>query len=203
VILMRYIVALFLITALLVSCSSPPKDVPSADIKEKTPPPETIPDVSSTPPFPPVDTPPDGDAVPLDKAKSSFEFEGFGPGKSHIGTFEDMDGVLIVRDGVIVGASGAIQSGSVNTGIDGLDKHLKNEDFFDVALYPEISFYGEISDGMLTGPLTFHGVTHTVSYPVEVGDNSVSADFLLDTTPFNIKYIGINKDVRITFTAAS
>ena len=33
-----------------------------------------------------------------------------------------------------------IEAASVNTGVEGLDKHLKNADFFEVETYPEIKF---------------------------------------------------------------
>lgn len=139
-------------------------------------------------------------AVNMDE--SSFAFTGYGPGKEHKGTFDEWTGNLWVQEGKVVGADGVVQVSSVNTGIDRLDDHLISDDFFNAEMYPEITFAGTIEDGTMTGPFSFNGITHEVSFPVEVSESSVSGDFLLDTTPFNFKYTGINKDVRIEFTAS-
>ncbi|WP_136247659.1 YceI family protein [Halomonas borealis] len=52
------------------------------------------------------------------------------------------------------------------------DKHIKSDDFLDVAEYPSASFSstgfepsGE-GEGVLTGELTLHGETHTIEMPV-------------------------------------
>lgn len=141
-----------------------------------------------------------GEATPIDTTKSTFTFEGYAPGKSHLGSFSDFSGELVMEDGAVIGAMGVIDAATVDTGIEGLDKHLKSDDFFDVEVYPKILFTStSITDGTMIGSLTFHGVTHTVSFPVTVGEGSLSADFLLDTTPFGMKYIAVDKEVRIAF----
>jgi len=62
---------------------------------------------------------------------------------------------------------------SVDTGVPKLDEHLKNEDFFDVAKFPEIIFKSNdlAFDGdKLTaarGDLTMHGVTKPIEFKVE------------------------------------
>ncbi|GEM_PF-4838900 len=171
-----------------VACSQVPEDVPEATIVTDEPETvdDTVPLTSTT-------------EVPVNMGASTFEFEGFAPGKSHVGTFDAMDGV-IVRDDAIVGFKGTIQAASVSTGIGNLDDHLKTDDFFDVVVYPEIMFTStSLDNDMFTGDLTFHGVTNEVSFPVTIADNTITADFLLDTTPFNMKYLGVDKDVRIAF----
>lgn len=143
-----------------------------------------------------------GDIVPINTETSMFEFEGYGPGKSHVGVFEEFSGNLLYNNGQIVGVEGTIQADSVNTGIGGLDSHLKNEDFFHVEMYPEIQFSSTNIDtqaGQATGPLTFLGVTKEITFPVEVTDNSISTDFILDTTPFGMQHTGTDKEVRIAF----
>ncbi len=184
---MRYTILFGILAILaLASCAQPPSDVPRAQIS--TTPAETL---SAT------------QNKPADMTLSSFEFEGYGPGKSHIGTFEEWEGTLLYEGETIKGFTGTINAGSVNTTIERLDAHLKTEDFFDVALYPEIVFETmSINEGTASGKLTFHGVTHDISFPVTVSDAGVTSEFLLDTTPFNIKYTGINKDVRIKFMLA-
>ena len=59
---------------------------------------------------------------------------------------------------------------SINTHIEGRDKHLKSADFFDVATYPKMDFVstsivkGKTANNYtLTGNFTMHGVTKPVS----------------------------------------
>lgn len=171
----------------LAACSSVPEDVESASVS----------DVSNQ------DV--DFSSVIWDEVNtetSTFEFEGFAPGKSHVGTFGSWSGDLGFEGDKIVAARGTIDASSVNTGIDGLDKHLRSDDFFDVENYPEISIQStniDYENNVLYADLTFHGVTKSISFPVEIVETGLKADFLLDTTPFNIKYVAINKDVRLAF----
>lgn len=60
---------------------------------------------------------------------------------------------------------------SVDTGVEGRDKHLRNADFFDAPKYPEMTFKstrverkGQVSY-VLHGDLTLKGVTKPVSFP--------------------------------------
>lgn len=68
-----------------------------------------------------------------------------------------------------------IDAATIDTGDEDRDEHLRNEDFFDVEKFPEITFEStEITDlsedgkkGKLTGNLTLHGVTKPVTLDVE------------------------------------
>jgi polyisoprenoid-binding protein YceI len=134
------------------------------------------------------------------EANGMFEFEGFSVAKSHIGTFDDWTAFLILEKDKIVGVEGTIYPESVNTGIEGLDNHLKTDDFFETDKFPEIRFRSSsIVENIMTGNLEFRGVTKEISFPVELNTDSIVGNFFLDTTPFNIKYIGVNKEVRIKF----
>lgn len=61
---------------------------------------------------------------------------------------------------------------SLNTGVDPRDNHLKTADFFDAATYPTFTFKSTSfthTDGknyVLTGDLTLHGVTKSVTLNV-------------------------------------
>jgi polyisoprenoid-binding protein YceI len=68
--------------------------------------------------------------------------------------------------------SATIDTTTVNTGVDKRDAHLKSPDFFDVAKYPTITFVSKsltVADGKktLTGDLTLHGVTKSVTLDLE------------------------------------
>lgn len=151
---------------------------------------------------------------------TSFTFTGYGPGKEHVGTFKDwaVTNVALSADGVPTAGKFTIKTASIDTTIDGLNKHLCSEDFFNCAANPEIVFdlksittasvpagatptVGE-NQFTVSGDLTFNGVTKAISFPVSAkttGEASFSSDFKFDTTFFNFKYVGIDKEVRIQF----
>ena len=98
---------------------------------------------------------------------------------SHLG-FSTTRGGFNTTEGTVV-LDLAKKSGSVDITIDAnslatpvpkLDEHLKNEDFFDVARYPTITFKSDqlAFEGdtlkSVTGELTMHGVTKPVTLAV-------------------------------------
>ena len=132
---------------------------------------------------------------------ATFEFEGYAPGKSHTGTFDMFSVVGMKTSEGITSAKAVFDASSVNTGIAGLDNHLKNEDFFDVEQYPEIVVeITEVGTDSVTSIINFHGVSREVVFPANVSADMITADFLLDTEPFNMKYTGVDQNVRIAFS---
>ncbi len=145
---------------------------------------------------------------------ASFTFTGYGPGKEHVGTFKDwaVTNVALSADGVPTAGKFTIKTASIDTTIDGLNKHLCTPDFFDCAAHPEIVFdlvkvtppatpiVGDTQTFTVTGNLTFNNVAKEFTFPVSVTSvGGFSADFKFDTTFFNFKYVGIDKEVRIQF----
>ncbi|MCB9496317.1 MAG: polyisoprenoid-binding protein [Fibrobacteria bacterium] len=70
-------------------------------------------------------------------------------------------------------AKATIQVASINTRNSKRDEHLRAEDFFDAAKFPQIEFVstkvvGKNGKGTMTGDLTMHGVKRTVSIPFTV-----------------------------------
>lgn len=66
-----------------------------------------------------------------------------------------------------------IKATSVDTGIEGRDRHLRNADFFDVEKFPEITFKSERIEKkgkqfIAHGPLTMHGVTKQIALPFTI-----------------------------------
>ncbi len=102
-------------------------------------------------------------------AKLSFEITHF--------MISDVDGAFTSFDAKITSSkedfSDAVieltaDAASINTASEGRDKHLKNEDFFDVEKFKTLSFKStslKLVEGKkykLTGDLTMHGVTKQV-----------------------------------------
>jgi polyisoprenoid-binding protein YceI len=174
-----------------------PSNIPSAQVGDSAQP-------TTTPAAPAATTSPSARQANL----TSFSFTGYGPGKEHVGTFKEwaVSGVSFGADGLPVTGKFTIETASVSTGIDGLDKHLCSEDFFNCAANPEIVFdlksVAKAGDAAysVTGNLTFNKVTKEFTFPVAAAaDGKFSADFKFDTTFFNFKYVGIDKEVRIQF----
>lgn len=62
---------------------------------------------------------------------------------------------------------------SIDTGIEGRDKHLRSGDFFEVEKYPDLTFKSTKVEKqgdawMVTGDLTMKGVTKSVTLPVKI-----------------------------------
>lgn len=92
------------------------------------------------------------------------------------GEFTVSDGVLTIDPENVEAAKleVTIDAGSVSTGVEALDKHLKSPDFLNVEAHPEITFVsttvkrtGE-NTAEVTGDLTLHGVTKPATLEVEL-----------------------------------
>jgi polyisoprenoid-binding protein YceI len=132
-----------------------------------------------------------------------FEFTGYAPKnvKSHVGTFNEYSSSLeFDADNNLVGFVGVAEVSSIDTGIPGLDGHLKSEEFFDAEKYPLIEFATtEIGEGEATGVLNFHGVMDEITIPVTITDDVISGEFMLDTNPFGFEHVLIREEVLISF----
>ena len=89
------------------------------------------------------------------------------------GRFATFSGALtIAEDPLASGVQASVDMGSVATGDDGRDGHLKAADFFDTETFPTMTFTSTAitpkgSDYALTGDLTIKGVTKPVVFELE------------------------------------
>lgn len=132
------------------------------------------------------------------------------------GGFKKFVGQLNVVDGHFSpeGSKIVIDIASIETGKQKLTDHLKNEDFFDVGKFPTATFAATKIESLpedatkqkLTGDLTMHGVTKSISFPatVSVAEDAVAvkAEFFINRFDFDMKYAGqadnlIRKEVVI------
>jgi len=92
------------------------------------------------------------------------------------GRFDDFNGTISVDEAAPAASSVefTIKSMSIDTGNESRDKDLRSANFFEVDKYPEISFKStsikassrkDVYD--VTGTFTMHGVTKTITLPVE------------------------------------
>lgn len=127
---------------------------------------------------------------------------------SHDGGFNKVSGDIVVPNGAIENAqiSVSIDMNSIWSDSEKLTGHLKNEDFFEVATYPETSFQStsitKSDTGFeVKGNLTMHGVTKGITFPAQISlsedstELSASADFSINRTDFGINYKGKADDL--------
>ena len=112
----------------------------------------------------------------VDKAHSEANFQVRHLVSRVSGKFDDFSGAISV-DRANPAASSVefnIKTTSIDTGNDNRDKDLRGANFFEVEKFPEISFKstsikasGKKDVYDVTGTFTMHGVTKTVTLPVE------------------------------------
>ncbi|HEY6843682.1 MAG TPA: YceI family protein [Thermoanaerobaculia bacterium] len=142
----------------------------------------------------------------VDKAHSEATFQVRHLVSRVSGKFDDFTGAITVdREKPVASAvEFTIKAASIDTGNDNRDKDLKSANFFEVDKFPEISFKstsikpaGKKDVYDVTGEFTLHGVTKTITVPVEflgfIKDpwGGERAGFSLHTT-LNRKDYGIN-----------
>lgn len=95
------------------------------------------------------------------------------------GRFNEFSGSIEVAENILDSkVLATIAAGSISTGQEMRDNHLKTGDFLDIETYPTITFESKAitpsSDGyLMTGDLSMHGVTKLVSLNLEF--NGVAA----------------------------
>ena len=115
-----------------------------------------------------------GDDYTLDNVHSSATFKIGHLGISWVhGRFNELSGDFSVTD---KGGNFnlTVKADSIDTGIAARDKHLKSPDFFNVKQFPTITFKStsvKTANGGLavTGDLTMHGVTKSISFTLKGG----------------------------------
>ena len=90
------------------------------------------------------------------------------------GNFAEFEGTLTVAENINESAANAtVKTASIDTNNAERDAHVKNEDFFDVEKFPEMTFtatkfdVNEEGEGTVTGDLTIKGTTKSVDLKVE------------------------------------
>jgi polyisoprenoid-binding protein YceI len=109
------------------------------------------------------------------------------------GTFNGMQGTVKFDTQDLAGSSFSvcIDAASVNTGNNRRDKHLREDEYFDVERFPEICYVSDIisrtDDGFVTrGKLTIKGVTRIVTIPFAKEGNTLRGTFSLNRLDYNV-----------------
>lgn len=123
----------------------------------------------------------------------------------HQGTINASNGILNVKGGKLIGGTFLFDINTITatdidaaSGLDKLNGHLKNADFFDVATYPSAGFEitsvkEAVGKLIIAGNLTIKDVKKNIEFPATVsianGIATITSDeFTIDRTEFNIKH---------------
>lgn len=194
---------LALATSFLVSCDNPADkttDAKVGDAKKKE-----------------LEEGPAGSVKYLFTDASHIEFVGSKvSGDTKTGGFKKVTGHFTLKDGEPVGNDHRVEidMNSIHTESEKLTGHLKNEDFFDVPKYPtsvyDVTSIERKSDSeyTVTGNLTMHGETKSVTFPATVEHTDeiakINAEFDIKRFDWKIEYAGaaddlINDEVILRF----
>lgn len=191
---MKFRLAVILCALCIVSCSNPASDKSKAVTSDAAP-------VSSAPA--------QGAKYLITPENSKIEWVGSKVTGSHNGSFGKFSGTVNYggspeKSSVTIN----IETASIAADDPGLTKHLQTPDFFDVAKFPEAKFESTgIKAGgdkgathTVTGNLTMHGVTKSISFPATITPVpgsvpspeaiTVDASFSINRKDFGINYAG-------------
>ena len=159
-----------------------------------------------------------GQKYQITPQNSKIEFIGSKVTGSHNGGFQKFSGQIDYAGAPEKSrVSITIDTDSITTDDANLTKHLKTADFFDVAKHPQATFVStEIKPGgangathTITGNLTMHGVTKSVTFPATINVTpdvaTVDSNFSVNRKDFGISYAGapdnlIRDDVVLKLT---
>lgn len=190
---------------------NPAASVPSAQVQSSTP---IV--AQSGAPAPATSTSPteaaDKAPTPMDGTVYAFAegtevgFVGSKPTGSHSGGFKKVKGTVTVPDGDLGQSAVEITIDMTSLWADNekLQGHLASDDFFGVSQFPQTTFksssVSKEGDGYkVTGDLTLHGVTKTITFPAKIAMEGealkTSAEFSINRKDFGIVYPGKPDDL--------
>ena len=136
----------------------------------------------------------------LTPQNTKIEFVGSSERTSQAGSFQQFTGTFHAAGSDLSSArlTFDIDMDSTTTNIALLTRHLKSADFFDVKQYPRASFASTSiqpsttpgATHLITGQLTFHGVTKTIAAPANLsladGVLTLSSRFVIRQSEFGM-----------------
>ncbi|MCF7797955.1 MAG: YceI family protein [Lentisphaeria bacterium] len=147
-----------------------------------------------------------GDTLMLDTQASKLGWWAHKVTGEHHGTVDIARGYAVIKDGQLVGGQAIAQMNTItDEDIESpewnakLVNHLKSDDFFMVEKFPEATLsltklaYGENDSITVTADLTIKGITHPVTFPLIVNENTngtwhAQGEVTVDRTLWDIRY---------------
>lgn len=145
-------------------------------------------------------------AYPFTQAESKLSWVGAKVTGRHEGSFGTFGGIIEVVAGDVTRSRvrAEIDMNSVTTTPEKLVGHLKSADFFSVPEFPTAQFISTSiakteAGYAVTGNLTLHGVTKSITFPASItvtdAEVTVLADFAINRKDFGIVYPGKPDDL--------
>jgi len=180
--------AVLSVSLFITACTDPAADKPKAVTTEAAP---TASSASK------------GEKYAITPDTSKIEFVGSKVTGSHHGSFAKFSGAIdFLGQPEKSKVSITIDMDSASTDTEGVTKHLKTPDFFDVTKYPQATFESTaITAGgdqgathTVTGNLQLRGVTKSITFPatITVAPDAITVDstFAINRKDFGINYAG-------------
>ena len=124
--------------------------------------------------------------------------------KTHYGLLMFQSGNLAIKDGIITGGTFVVDMNSLeNQDLSGgskdyLENHLRSDDFFGVEQHPTASLTiasaKKTKEGhqKVDGSLTIKGITHPISFDLEMTSEGAIADLVFDRSKYDVKFRSSN-----------
>jgi len=131
---------------------------------------------------------------------AAINWTGYGEigGYSLTGSIQLKKATIVMDSNTLKNAVIVIDVTSISHKDDNLQKHLRDEDFFDVTKYPTATFeseeivYSNASNALVKGSMTIKGIKKQLQFPIKVIENkngaALSGKMSIDRTAFGIKY---------------
>lgn len=137
----------------------------------------------------------------IDVSSSTINWKGSKVLSAHYGNIDFKSGSLIFKDDKVVGGNFVVDMTSIvctdleaGKGKEKLEKHLKNEDFFDVENHPTSTLVFKkiktLDNNLyeITADLTIKGITQSVTFSLNVASTKGGGQLVFDRTKYDIKY---------------
>ena len=136
----------------------------------------------------------------IDTEKSTILWEGKKITSKHNGTLDFKKGALVFKNQKLKGGNFTVDMTTISatdvTGKakEGLEAHLKDDDFFGVEKHPNSELvFKKIADKgsdlyTVTADLTIKNITKSITFDIQVSGNTASAKLSIDRTQFDVKY---------------
>jgi polyisoprenoid-binding protein YceI len=137
----------------------------------------------------------------IDIEKSIIQWKGSKVLSAHYGNINFKSGSLIFKDNKLAGGNFVVDMTSIvctdleaGKGKEKLEKHLKNEDFFDVENHQTSTLVFKkiktLENNLyeVTADLTIKGITQSVTFSINVASTKGGGQLVFDRTKFDIKY---------------
>jgi polyisoprenoid-binding protein YceI len=141
---------------------------------------------------------------PIDLGKSSIQWVGKKMVGQHVGTLQFSSGDMVFEKEKLVGGNFVVDMTTISAtdlegkSKEGLDGHLKSDDFFGVEKFPTANLVmKEIKDSgkgvyNVVADLTIKGITKEIQFPMHLHGNHAHVDLKVDRTEFGIQYASKN-----------